>query len=308
MTNAIARRPLGRTGLHVSEIGFGALEIGRDWAPDVNPGQHQAPTFDDAARTLNGVLDLGINLIDTAPAYWDSEDFIGRALAHRRGEYVLATKVGEHCDRSGSKYDYSAEATRGFIEESLRRLRTDHIDLLQIHSASLEVLERGETWAAMDEARRAGKARFLGMTGGVREAIRAIELGGYDTVQVPYHLLNIDAAERLFPLAEERGVGVLIMRSLAGGKLTAKFERHADAAVRDAIRSFLELTPTSSPDELAGVALKFALAPRAVTSLLVGSRTTERLKESIAAARGTLAPETIERAKELARAVTVRVW
>lgn len=308
MTFTITRRPLGRTGLEVSEIGFGALEIGRDWAADVNPGSHAAPTFAEAERTLNGVLDLGINLIDTAPAYWDSEDFIGRALAHRRGEYVLATKVGEHCDRSGSKYDYSAEATRDFIDESLRRLRTDHIDLLQIHSASIEVLERGETWGAMDEARRAGKVRFLGMTGGVAPAVRAIELGGYDTVQVPYHLLNIEANERLFALAEERGVGVLIMRSLAGGKLTAKFERHADAAVRDAIRTFLELTPGGSPDELAGVALKFALAPRTVTSLLVGSRSTDRLKGSIAAARGTLDPATIERAKQLSRAISLRVW
>lgn len=308
MIAPIARRPLGRTGLMVSEVSLGALEIGRDWAADVNPGQHQAPSFDDAARTLNGVLDLGVNLIDTAPAYWDSEDFIGRALAHRRDEYVLATKVGEHCDRSGSKYDYSADATRGFIDESLRRLRTDRIDLLQIHSASLEVLDRGETWGAMEAARQSGKARFLGMTGGVREAIRAIELGGFDTVQVPYHLLNVDAAERLFPLAEERGVGVLIMRSLAGGKLTAKFERHADPAVRAAIGSFLELTPTGKSEELASVALRFALAPRAVTSLLVGSRTLQRFTESVEAARGSLAPEIVERAKALAKAVTVRVW
>ena len=307
MSAPITRRPLGRTGLNVSEVSLGALEIGRDWAADVN-ADAKAPSFEEAARTLNGVLDLGVNLIDTAPAYWDSEEFIGRALAPRRDEYVLATKVGEHCDRAGSKYDYSAPATRAFIEESLRRLRTDHIDLLQIHSASLDVLERGETWGAMDEARRAGKARFIGMTGGVPAAIRAIEIGGYDTVQVPFHLLNAEAAERLFPLAEERGVGVLIMRSLAGGKLTAKFERHADPAVRDAIRSFLELTPTGKPEELVSVALRFALSPKAVTSLLVGSRTLERFKESVEAARGALTPALIDRAKQLAKAVSVRVW
>src|SRR6187399_3129264 len=98
---SVKLRPLGATGLQVSEIGFGALEIGRDWAADVNPDPSH-PSESDAARVLNGLLDIGVNFIDTAPAYWYSEEFIGKALAHRRTEYILATKVGEHCDPHGS--------------------------------------------------------------------------------------------------------------------------------------------------------------------------------------------------------------
>jgi len=220
----IPRRPLGRTGLEVSEIGFGALEIGRDWAQDVNPDPSHLSEAE-AGRVLNGVLDLGINFIDTAPAYWHSEAFIGSAISHRRDEFILATKVGEHCNPSGSVYDYSAKATAGFIDSSLCKLKTDRIDLIQIHSASMEVLEKGETFEALRTAREAGKVLHIGMTGGVNECLRAVELGGYETVQVPYNLLGLSAEDRLLPLAREKGIGVIIMRGLAGGKLSEKFER-----------------------------------------------------------------------------------
>lgn len=115
-------RALGNTGLHVSEIGLGALEIGRNWAPDVNldPGHL---TRNEAAKMLNETLDAGVNFIDTAPAYWYSEEFIGYALNSRRDEFILATKTGEHCDPNGSVYDYSYEATLRFIENSLKRLQ-----------------------------------------------------------------------------------------------------------------------------------------------------------------------------------------
>ena len=262
---AVTMRPLGRTGLQVSEIGFGALEIGRDWAADVNADPSH-PTEQEAARVLNGLLDLGVNFIDTAPAYWSSEEFVGNALAHRRDEFILATKVGEHCDRSGSVYDYSRAATLAFIDRSLARVRTDRIDLLQIHSASMEVLERGETLEAMQEAQTAGKVLHLGMTGGVNECVRAIEMGGYETVQAPYNLLMLEAEEVLLPLARAKGVGRDIMRGIAGGKLTAKHTAPPkDERLRAAIAGFERFVGgADGARDLVHLAIAYLLATRQV--------------------------------------------
>ncbi len=304
----VKKRPLGRTGLAVSEIGFGALELGRDWAPDVNPDPSHL-SEGDAARVLNGLLDLGVNLIDTAPAYWHSEEYIGKAIAHRRDEVVLATKVGEHCDRSGSFYDYSHDATLKFIDRSLERLRTDRIDLIQIHSASMEVLERGETLGAMQEARRAGKVLHIGMTGGVAECVRALELGGFESVQVPYNLLSVIPEERLLPLAREKGAGVILMRGLAGGKLSGKYERIQDDALRAKVASFRQfLNAENGPSDLASLALGYVLAAPEVSSVIVGTRRLEAVESNIAAVEKPLSAELVARVRAHAKTLDAATW
>lgn len=305
-------RPLGSTGIMVSEIGFGALEIGRDWAPDVNPDPSH-PSQEEAARLLNHLLDRGVNFIDTAPAYWHSEEFIGAAIAHRRDEYTLATKVGEHCDRDGSVYDYSGPATLQFIDRSLKRLRTDRIDLLQIHSASMEVLERGETLEAMQKARDAGKVLHVGMTGGVAECVKAIELGGYETVQVPYNLLNLKAEDVLLGLAREHGTGVILMRGLAGGKLTEKHARLENAALRGAIAGFSRfLAPEAGPDApatLAELAVRYLLASPEVSTIILGTRRAGALEANLAsAARGPLSPDMAAAVRGYAATLDVKAW
>jgi aryl-alcohol dehydrogenase-like predicted oxidoreductase len=300
----LRKRKLGGTGLEVTEIGFGALEIGRDWAADCNPDPSHL-SESGAGRLLNALLDRGINFIDTAPAYWFSEEFIGKAISHRRDEFILATKVGEHCDKSGSFYDYSGPATHRFIDQSLKRLRTDVIDLLQIHSASMEVLERGETLVAMQEAQRAGRVRHIGMTGGVAECVRAIEIGGYETVQFPYNMLNISAEEKLFPLIREKGVGAIIMRGLAGGKLTSKYRNLANKELADAIARFEQF---AGPDGLAALATRFVLAQPLVSSVIVGTRRIEAVDENLRAAEKPLDSETLERVREYARSIAAKVW
>ncbi|MGI8907604.1 MAG: aldo/keto reductase [Candidatus Sumerlaeaceae bacterium] len=304
---SVKLRPLGATGIQVSEIGFGALEIGRDWAADVNENSRHL-TQAEASRVLNGLLDLGVNFIDTAPAYWYSEEFIGKALANRRSEYVLATKVGEHCDPDGSVYDYSYDATLRFVEESLRRLCTDTIDLLQIHSASIEILERGETFAAMQEAQRAGKVRHLGMTGGVAECVRALEIGGYETVQFPYNLLNLSAEDRLLDLAREKNAGVIIMRGLAGGKLSRKYMNLQNAELRGAIAGFEHFASGDKRDPLVHLALGYVLARPEVSSVIAGSRRLEAVEENIAAANRPLQSEQVERVRQYARSVVANTW
>ncbi|MDK2973089.1 MAG: hypothetical protein PWP23_2844 [Candidatus Sumerlaeota bacterium] len=303
----LRKRPLGSTGLNVTEIGFGALEIGRDWAPDVNADPSHL-SCEQAGRVLNGLLDLGINFIDTAPAYYRSEEFIGSTIAHRRDEYVLATKVGEHWEPSGSYYDYSREATLRFIDRSLERLRTDRIDLIQIHSASMEVLERGETLGALQEARDAGKVLHIGMTGGVAEGVRALEIGGYETVQVPYNLLNLAAEERLLALAREKKAGVILMRGLAGGKLTEKFERLEKAEAREAIRGFVPFTPSGKAEELAGLALCFVLSSPEVSTVIAGSRRLEAVEANVRSVETGLDAAVAERLRAHARGLAVSVW
>ncbi|MBX7247372.1 MAG: aldo/keto reductase [Candidatus Sumerlaeaceae bacterium] len=305
----INRRPLGSTGLQVSELGFGALEIGRDWAPDVNSDPSH-PDEMEATRVLNGLLDLGVNFIDTAPAYWSSEEFIGRAISHRRSEFILATKVGEHCDRNGSFYDYSAEATTRFVDQSLARLKTDVIDLLQIHSASMEVLERGETLSAMQAAQRAGKVRHLGMTGGVAECVRALELGGYETVQFPYNLLNLAAEDRLLALAREKNAGVIIMRGIAGGKLSAKFENLKDEKLKDAIRGFLKYVgpePGKARD-LVHLSLGYLLSRPEVSSVIIGTRRLDTVAANAEAAAQALSPSLLAEARDYALSLRGSIW
>lgn len=305
---SLPHRPLGKTGLEVSIIGLGALEIGRDWAADVDPdprhlSQAQAIAF------VREVIDLGVNFIDTAPAYWHSEEFLGKALqGGYRERVILATKVGEHCDPSGSRYDYSYAATLEFIDSSLRRLATDRIDLIQIHSAPLEVLERGETLEALLQARDAGKVLHVGMTGGVRECARALQLGGYETVQVPYNLLNLAAESEVLPLAQERGAGVLVMRPLAGGKLTEKYHNLKDEALRQRIQSFEQFLAEGKADDLAHLAIGYLLAAPAVSTVLVGSRKIEHIRKIVAAALKPLPRELVDELRRHAAALNAHIW
>ena len=127
------RRPLGRTGLEVSPLGFGAFKIGRNEGIKY-PQPYPIPSDEEVARLLDGILDMGINLIDTAPAYGTSEERIGQCLASRRSDYILSSKAGEVWKDGHSHYDFSPEAIRRSVEESLRRLQTDHLDLLLLHS------------------------------------------------------------------------------------------------------------------------------------------------------------------------------
>jgi len=307
MSDLLPRRPLGRTGLEVSVIGLGALEIGRDWAGDVDPDPRHLPE-PEAISFVHQVLDLGINFIDTAPAYWHSEEFLGKALRGRRDGVVLATKVGEHCDPTGSWFDYSYDATLRFIDASLARLGTDHIDLIQIHSAPMDVLERGETWAALDKAREAGKVIHIGMTGGVAECARALDLGCYETVQVPYNLLSLAAETEVLPRARARQAGVIIMRGLAGGKLSGKYRNLQDETLRSRIASFERFIGEGRARDLTHLAIGYLLAAPEVSTVIAGSRRIAHVRDNIAAALTPLPSALIDEVRSHAAALDVHVW
>lgn len=244
------RRVLGRTGLSVSPVGFGAFKIGRNQRVKYAAG-YELPSETDSARLLNGILDAGINLIDTAPAYGVSEERIGQALSHRRSEFVLSTKIGETFENGESRYDFSATAIERSVEQSLEKLKADAVDLLLIHSdgRDLEILNNNETVPTLQRLKQRGLTRAIGLSGKTAEGARAA-LEWADVLMVEYHL-DDESHDTVMREAATRGVGVLVKKALASGKLPP-----ADA-------------------------LRFVLRHPAVTSAVIGSLSLERMKENL---------------------------
>ncbi len=214
-------RRLGSTNIELSVIGFGAFKIGRDVAIKY-PAGYELPGDREVESLLNGVLDLGINYIDTAPAYGESERRIGQFLAHRRDEFVLSTKVGETFANGTSRYDFSAAAVTRSLKQSLQRLRTDHVDIVFVHSSGddVHIIENTGVVEALQQARDAGHTRCIGFSGKTVEGDRAA-LAWADAIMVEYHL-DDTSHEAVMREAVRRGVGVIVKKGLASGHLDAR--------------------------------------------------------------------------------------
>ncbi|MBI3865832.1 MAG: aldo/keto reductase [Planctomycetia bacterium] len=213
-------RLLGNTRLSVSPIGFGAFKIGRNQNIKYATG-YSLPDDCEVDRLLNGVLDLGITYIDTAPAYGTSEERIGRAIAHRRGEFALSTKVGETFEQGQSTYDYSSAAVRASIERSLSRLKTDVLDLVFIHSngADVEIQQTTEVVPELQDLKRRGLVRAIGLSGKTAAGAR-LALDWADAIMVEHHLHD-QSCGKVIGEAARRGVGVIVKKGLASGALPA---------------------------------------------------------------------------------------
>jgi aryl-alcohol dehydrogenase-like predicted oxidoreductase len=274
------KRPLGRTGLEVTRIGFGALEIGRDWGVG-SEATRRKPAETEAGAVLNGVLDLGVNLIDTARAYHRSEERIGQSVAGRRSEYVLASKCGEHSDEPQTYYDFSYRAVSDSIDLSLRLLKTEVVDVMQIHFGPdpEKVLDEGETVRAMKDAREAGKVRFLGASPGNHLLERCIRSGDFEVLQIGYSLLDRGAKD-LIQMAADHGIGVLIRSGLGGGWLTARAAAVPAEQRPEAVRRLLELVEGDT-NRLHKLALDFLKAHPGISSVLVGTKDLTHLKRNL---------------------------
>ncbi len=222
MLRGLEKRRILRMHTEVTFIGFGALEIGRDWGLG-GADETRRPSDEEAGEVLRSVLDLGTNLVDTASAYHRSEQRIGAYISGRRGEYVLASKCGEHNDEPGTFYDFSYAGISESIDRSLSLLKTDVIDLMQIHFGPDPegTLDRGETVAAMKDAQSAGTIRFLGASIDGALATRCINSGDFDVMQLGYSLIAQRNAENI-RMAKGKGIGVLIRSGLAAGVLTSR--------------------------------------------------------------------------------------
>lgn len=193
-------RTLGKTGLKVSILGFGGSEI-RDASPT------------DVERLLHAALDAGLNAIDTGECYGDSEEKIGNAIAHRRDDFHLFTKCGHASGLPGKDWDIPMLAAS--IDRSLQRLRVDHVDLLQLHTCSEELLRQGDVIAVLQQARDAGKVRYIGYSGDHSAARYAVECGAFDTLQTSLNLADQEPIDLTLPLTRAANMGVIIKRPLA---------------------------------------------------------------------------------------------
>jgi len=281
-------RTLGRTGLRVSALGLGTVELGLDYGIGT-PGEYGRPSEAAAIRLVHAALDAGINFVDTARAYGESERVLGVALAKRRDDVVLATKVDPRHPDGGV---WEGGAMRRFMQESLesslRLLRTDHIDIWMIHSIDAALLRQREIIAEVfADARRRG---WIGWTGasfyGATLPEEALGYDLFDVMQVTYSVLDQRLDERVFPLATERDVGVVVRSILLKGALTERAEHLPQrlAPLRTRSRQFRTLlAATTDGMTPAQGAIAFGLANSHIDTVLVGVRTEAELSEDIAA-------------------------
>ena len=262
------RRRLGRTDMEVTALGFGGSEIGYE---GVSQGT--------ATRLLNAALDAGLNVIDTAECYADSETLIGRAVSGRRREFHLFTKVG-HAGGWG-RDDWRPPAILKSIERSLERLRTDALDLVQLHSCSEGVLRKGDAIAALETAKQRGLTRYIGYSGDGAAARHAVESGRFDTLQISVSVADQEALEAVLPAARQRQLGVIAKRPLANA-IWASRRRPGSYYVDywERLRA-LDYDFLGRPmDEAVAVALRFTLSVPGVHTAIVGTTKPARWRQN----------------------------
>ena len=236
----------------MSPLGFGAFKIGRNTQTKYPLG-YALPADDEVAALVDGLLALGIDYFDTAPAYGTSEARLGRALGARSERIVISTKVGETFEAGVSRYDFSAESIRASVERSRKRLGREVLDLVLIHSdgRDLEILEATDAVATLRALRDEGRVRAIGLSGKTVEGARAA-LAWADAIMVEYHLEDRSHGP-VFREAAEAGVGVVVKKPLASGRL--------------------------DPVE----ALRFALQEPGVASAVVGTLSLDHMRANLAA-------------------------
>jgi hypothetical protein len=290
------RRRLGRTDMDVSVLGFGGSEIGYERASGRT-----------VARLLGSALDAGLNVIDTAECYEDSEMLIGRALGARRAEVHLFTK----CGHAGgwARADWRPASLLSSIERSLRRLGTDHVDLVQLHSCSLAQLRKGDVIAALERARERGWTRYVGYSGDGEAARYAIERGRFDTLQTSVSIADQQALDLTLPLARERGVGVIAKRPLAN--VAWRYARKpAEPYYQDYWTRLRALDYDFLKGEAAvATALRFTLAAPGVHTAIVGTAKPDRWRANAALlAAGALPARDVARIRARWREVARPSW
>lgn len=267
------KRLLGKTGMEVSCLGAGLSEIGHMLTMN---------DIDQASSVLNGALDGGVNFLDTSTCYGISEELIGRTIAHRRDEYILATKAG-HAIAGYDGEDWTYQTVADAVDRSLTRMKTDRLDLVQLHSCEIEDLEKGEVIRALQDAKQAGKTRFIGYSGDNEAAEWAVESGLFDTLQTSFNLVDQRARTRLFPQAEAQNMGIIVKRPVANGAWGQEkspsgyanryFERYQMMIEEGEI--------PGAPDHPILLALGFVLAHDLVDTAIAGTKNPRHMEMNI---------------------------
>ncbi|HEY7330039.1 MAG TPA: aldo/keto reductase [Gemmataceae bacterium] len=291
-------RQLGKTDMRVSVLGFGGAEIGFEKA-----------AVQTVAELLNSALDAGLNIIDTAECYLQSEELIGQAAAGRRKDYYLFTKCG-HPDNPGVE-DWRPASLVSSIERSLKRLRTDHLDLVQLHSCSEAELRKGDVIGALEDARKKGYTRYIGYSGDGGAARYAIESGRFDTLQTSVNIADQEALELTLPLAQQRQMGVIAKRPIANAVW-----RYSQKPENTYYHTYWERMRKLDFDFLRGeakqgvsIALRFTLNVPGVHTAIVGTKNPRRWRENAELLQaGALPPESIEKIRARWREAADASW
>ena len=283
---------LGSTELRVSRIALGTVELGMDYGFRGSP-HYQRPDLQEAISIVHRALDLGITLIDTARGYGTSEEVIGKALKGRREKFVLASKVAVSAEAAESPKPLR-EAIMSSIEASLSALQLETIDLMQIHVLTHPVLRRDEVWSTLEDARRAGKIRFIGASCyGEEVPLAALGNDHIKTLQVPFNALDRRMMPRVFPGAAKRGIGILVRSAFLRGVLTNQVDSIPArlAPVRDAALKICAGAGQTAQN-LSAMALRFCLSFKEVGSVIIGVRSIKELDSNVADAEKGALPET----------------
>jgi aryl-alcohol dehydrogenase-like predicted oxidoreductase len=301
---AIMTRALGQTGANVTILGYGAMELrGLPRGPEI--------ADEDAGRLLNSVLDGGINLIDTSPDYGSSEEVIGTYLGHRRDEFFLASKCGCPMEVAADTppphpHDYSAANVRANVERSLRRLRTDRLDLVQVHmSPSKATLDANGTVETLRELQDEGKIRFIGMSGIQPDLADHIAMDVFDAFQIPYSAVQRDH-EKLIAEAADQGAGTLIRGGAARGAASEEKNWRTGPLTQEPGVGKRNWETSGIEDLLqqAGIGrmefiLRFTLSHPGLSTTIVGTANRAHLASNIALAeRGPLPGDLYEEARK----------
>jgi aryl-alcohol dehydrogenase-like predicted oxidoreductase len=261
------KRKFGNKGPEVTIIGLGAGHI----------GSHNQDEKD-IERFLNEILDLGINLIDTARAYGLSEQRIGKYISHRRQEFILSTKVGYDVEW---KPDWTYESVIGGVDQALKLLNTDYLDIVHLHSCPKEILEQGDVILALEHEKQAGKIRFMAYSGENDALDYALETGKFDSIQTSVNICDQRGITNYLPKTLDKGLGVIAKRPIANAPW-----RHADPPVGHYSEEYwhrfkkMELKIGDNPAE---VAIRFSSFTPGVSACIVGTSNLDHFKESIVA-------------------------
>ena len=273
-------RRLGRTGLLVTRLGIGMAEAGFNLdSTDIAQVKH----------LIDVAAGAGVNFLDSAACYGLSEKQIGEAIAGRRDKFYIATKASYLEEDSAHRYD--APAIEKSIDRSLERLGVEHIDVIQLHSCSIEIMERGEAIDALHRVREAGKVRYIGYSGDNANAEWAVRSGIFDTLQTSFNLVDQRAGNRLFQEAREQEMGIIVKRPIANrvwGQASSPFTyRHVteygDEYFRraEAMRAIGPIE--GAPEDDIALALGFVMSQEEVDVAIVGTANPDHLASNVAA-------------------------
>jgi len=276
---AMETKRLGKTDLEVGRLGIGLSEVGFNL---------EMADVDQVRDVINQALDSGVNFLDTAACYGISEELLGVVASDRRDEYVLATKAG-HILPKGDGEDWTYDLIISSIDRSLELMKTDHVDIVQLHSCVVEVLERGDVIRALQDAKAAGKTRFIGYSGDNENAKWAVTSGLFDTLQTSFNVVDQNARTNLFADVEARDMGLIIKRPIGNAVWGAPADPKPYNHISDYTEEYFRRAGVMSaegplakdPEDRIRLALGFTFAHPEVDVTIVGTQRPQHMKSNL---------------------------